>query len=374
MTLVRGADVTFEADLGATSFILDWTLMDLPDSLLTPIEAGFDEITCEVLSASWSWGANDPLAKLTEVDAGRMRVSLFDPTRRFDPANPGSPYGLFLRDGMPIRVSIEGAPAWTGTLEAWQWDVGSATATLDAIDAIGTLAKLTLPDPSGVTAGTTASQAAHVLDLIEWPVDRRVFVGSSAATRGAENVSGPALGALAQFRFAELGAMFATPDGMLAWWGRAEPLTPPAVSAVVNCGGVGLVALTTRNPAGRMRNIVLIDTNRYVSEPSYTRNGKRTVQTSAAELLLTGAGTPAADWAWAALGPLADPAALLELGTLVPEGPADVAAIAGASYGDRWRVVADDIDPPIDRIVRVLGAQVDIAPDTIEVTAVTEET
>lgn len=82
--------------------------------------------------------------------------------------------------------------------------------------------------------------------------------------------------------------------------------------------------------------------------------------------------TPTASWAQAILSALGQPAVLTQLGTISPEGT-DVAAILGGEYGARWRVVHDETDPPINRIVRVLGQAVTIGPGRIDVDATTED-
>lgn len=378
MTTIRGAEVRLWADLESQPFILDRDLLDAnPGSELSPPASHWDEITCDVLSADWSRGATTPLGPLTTVDAGRMRVSIYDPDRQFDPSNEGSPIYREVRIGMAMRVTVEGVSAWTGTLDAWESDLGERTSTLSAIDAIGTLASRVIPDNTALGAGTTAVQANAVLDLAGWPADLRSFTGTTAATRSAVTIGGSALEVLNSIRLVELGALYGARDGKIGWVGRTEP-APGAPTATINCGGAGLISLTTVFPRGRVRNRVLIAgpiTHVYVVSGAEARHNERTVQSSDDELAFVppGNATASQDWGYFILGKLVEPRPITALGTIIPVGPAQVVPIVCAEWGDRWRVVATDTVPPIDRLVRVLGLSVSLAPDTIEVDAVTED-
>jgi hypothetical protein len=78
-------------------------------------------------------------------------------------------------------------------------------------------------------------------------------------------------------------------------------------------------------------------------------------------------------WASRILSELARPPALTALGTLRPDGPDEVLPVVCAEYGHRWQVVHDHTDPPIDRVVRVLGMRVKLTPEGVEVDATTED-
>ena len=290
MALVRGADIVIEADLGVAPFILDRDHLDgtppagTTGAELTPSEDAWAGIECDVTSAQWSWGAGDPMGPLTECEAGRLRASLFDPDRQYDPSNVSSPYAGILRVGLPIRALVDGSPAWTGTLEDWSHDLGPAVSTLDAVDGLGTVASLILPTQT-IPAGSTASQAGTILTRAGWPSERRRFEGGSAASRNAVPVEGSALEALMSVRFAEHAWLWATRDGSIGWRGRDEPYEP-SPSVVVNCGGAGLGALASRFARDRVRNEVLIEggTPPEYSVASITRHGPRTVRTTVADL------------------------------------------------------------------------------------------
>jgi Concanavalin A-like lectin/glucanases superfamily len=377
---VRGATIVVQGDLGVHPFILDRDYLDLnPGSELTPWTGAWDDVTCDVTSIQWAWGANDPLGPLTEAEGGRASFSLYDPTRDYDPSNTASPYIKFLRVGMPLRVLVDGAAGWTGTLEAWEWEASDQVATLLAIDAVATLAALVLPTDTVLPADTTAAQAAAVLDAVAWPAANRSFTGTSTAHRDTVTVSGQAMEALRAVRLAELGAVFSTRAGVIAWWARGASSATPAV--LINCGGVGLVGLSSVFNRGRVRNVVRIDGGSsadYVASlsASATIHGPRTASATLAELAFPPDATITAQetaWAQTILDGLGNPRPASRLGTLVPVGAAQVDAILRAEWGDQWHVVDTGTSPPIDRYVVVLGERVSITPSTIEVDAVTED-
>jgi len=375
---VQGAAIVVQGDLGQRPFILDRDLLDAnPGSELTPWTGAWDDFTCDVLSIQWSWGASNPFGPLTEAEGGRATLNLYDPTRDYDPSNVLSPFYNFLRVGMPVRVMVDGSPGWTGTLEAWEWDAGDTTATLQCIDAIATVAALVLPAATVIPAGTTDVQVGAVLDAAGWPAANRTVTGTAAASRQSVTVSGQAMAALQLIRFAELGAIFGTRAGNIAWWARGTTSATPTV--LINCGGVGLVGLTSTFNRGRVRNIVAIadPAGAFYNalDASLTRHGPRTVATSEDDLQYPLVGRTAAFTAWAntVLTALGNPRPASRLGTLVPVGAAQVDAILRAEWGDVWRLVDTGTSPGIDRTVRVLGQSVTITPTSIEVDAVTED-
>lgn len=295
MTTIRDADIVVQTDLGQVPFILDRDHLDT--DVLTPREDAWSEVTCELLGGAWGWGASAPLGPLTETEAGRMRLTFLDPDRLYDPSNTASPYVGVLHVGLPIRVLVDGSPAWTGVLDEWSHDQGALTSLLQAIDPIGALAARILAAGTPVPAGLSAAQAQAILNAAGWPADRRSFSGGSNANRLAQVADGSALDALARVRFAEHAGLFATRDGAIGWRGRSQPYEPP-VSAVINCGGAALGNLSSRFARGRVRNVVLVDgatVPRYQLADSATKHGPRTVRTTQADLGFVVPGVMAAD-------------------------------------------------------------------------------
>ena len=347
---IRGADITIELYLSGA-----WV-----------------DITCDTTTAEWQWGAPEALGPLTECEGGTLRVSLWDPDRDYDPDNPDSPLLGALKVGLGMRVTVDGSPAWTGVLQTWAWDRASSIADLNGLDPIGQLSVRALPEGqtlAPVTA-TTTEQVKFMLDLVEWPVAKRYFPdGGAGVIRGNHFVEGPAIDGLHRIRFAELGRLYPMRDGRIGWHTRAGP-APPAVSATINCGGVGLTDMWKVFGLGRLRNRVVISGGYGVYGPILPPDEYRTVTTNS-EFLQIGPGADPFPWdSWAnyILDALNPPPTLTMLGTIVPEG-AEVKQVVTAEFGARWTVAA----PTGDKVVQVLGQRVAVTPGTIEVDAVTED-
>jgi hypothetical protein len=342
------------------------------------LAGAWSELTCDTTSASWSWGAPEALGPLTECEGGTLRVSLIDPDRRFDPENPDSPLLGVLKVGSPMRVTVDGSPAWTGALQTWGWDKESEIADLNALDPIGMLSVRALPEGQTLApvSATTTEQVKFMLDLVEWPAAKRYFPDAGAGIeRGNHYVEGPAIDGLHRIRFAELGKLYPMRDGRIGWETRAGA-TPPAVSAVI-CGGgsgagVGLAAIWKVFGLGRLRNRVVINGGYGDFGPTLPPDEYRTVTTSAEFLQMAVVGgdpLPWDQWAGAILDALNPPPVLTMLGALVPDGP-EVAQIVCAEYGARWTVTS----PDGDKVVELRGQRVTLAPnDVLEVDAVTSD-
>ena len=121
-------------------------------------------------------------------------MSLIDPDRDFDPENPDSPLLGVLKVGSPMRVTVDGSPAWTGALQTWGWDKGSEIADLNALDPIGMLSVRALPEGQTLApvAATTTEQVKFMLDLVEWPMERRYFPDGGAGRRARQPLRGRA--------------------------------------------------------------------------------------------------------------------------------------------------------------------------------------
>jgi hypothetical protein len=350
---IRGADITIELFLSGA-----WL-----------------DITCQTTTAEWQWGAPEALGPLTECEGGTLRVSLYDPDREYDPDNPDSPLLGLLKVGLGMRVTVDGSPAWTGVLQTWAWDRASRIADLNGLDPIGQLSIRILPErfTMAPVMATSASQAKFVLDFVEWPTAKRLFPdGDSGVERGNHVVEGSALDALHRIRFAELGRLFPLRDGGIGWYDRDGP-APPAPSAVINCGGVGLTDMWRVMGLGRVRNRVVVSGGYGVFGQPRPPDEYRSVTTSF-EFLAFAFTAPAALpwdlWAQAILDQLDPPPVLTMLGTIVPQGD-EVAQIVTAEFGDRWTVTSTLGDP--DKVVQVFGQRVTVTPGTIEVDVVTED-
>ena len=366
MTLIRGADIKIEMNLSGST----WT-----------------ELTCDTTSAEWTWGAPEALGPLTECEGGTLRVSLWDPTRKYDPDNPSSPYLGLLKVGLGLRVTVDASPAWVGVLQTWGWDRSSKIADLNGMDPIGQLSVRQMPDDMQLLQrlATSAEQAQFLLDYAEWTAAKRYFPnGIRGEYRGNQNVKGSALDGLHTIRFAELGRLFPMRDGRVGWIDRGG-VAPPASSAIINCGGVGLTDMWKAMGLGRLRNHIVMSGGYGVYGPVLPPDQYRGVTAAPEELALAGgppypAPPPASPmppetpqpwdmWANHILDRLNPPPVLTMLDTILPIG-AQVKQITTAEYGATWTIRTTGVP---DRLVALIGQRVAVAPGTIEVDVVTED-
>jgi hypothetical protein len=355
VTVIRGADIKIELFLSGA-----WT-----------------ELTCDTTSAEWTWGAPEALGPLTECEGGTLRVSLYDPTRKYDPDNPSSPLLGLLKVGLGFRVTVDAAAAWTGVLQTWGWDRASQIADLNGVDPIGMLSMRAIPAAQTLQSvpdlATSAQQAQYLLDVVEWPSAKRYFPdGTSGVPRGNHTVEGSALDGLGRIRFAELGRLFPMRDGRIGWWDRNGP-TPPASSATINCGGVDLTDMWKAMGLGRVRNRVVVSAGYGVYGANRPPDEYRSVTTTPFFLALGYQANPAPLnedlWAQTILDALNPPPVLTMLDTMLPEG-AEVKTITTSEFGARWTI---KVTGQPDTLVQLIGQRVAVSPGAIEVDVVTED-
>lgn len=400
--VIDGVSWDVLGDFGAAPFILDRDLLGAnPGSELTPsATAATESIGDMLLSATWAWGPSRSLGPLTEPAAGRAVLSFLDTLRTFDPINVDSPLYGYLKLDLPIVVTADALPAFTGKLRAWEHDLGPSESTLELADLIAELgmADLAIDDAALVELGlpTSAADTATMQDAIlaaggfgsladltfgSYPAGWGVSANSAYVVEGYTWDPGTkVLAALADMRRIELGRLVAMRNGAIGILGSLTPYAP-ASSLTVNCGGVFLADLAITLDRGRVRNQVRIKDHLpslYTDADSVSRNGVHEVTTSVADLLLAAegsqpvAGEPYDRWAAVVLDELAEPPAVLTLGTLRPTGPTEVGKVARCEPFDRWTVVHDHVVPPIAQVVSVIGMRASLTTTGLEANVVTE--
>lgn len=145
----------------------------LPGTL--PVTSGlWVDLSCDVIDIEIRGGAPTVAGVRSRTDAGTLTVTLYDPTGRYDPLNPDTPFALGGRSRLlaGVRVlcfaEIVHDPAtstvftwnlFTGTADAWTepWtkDPGSRRCTLVASDVVKQLNRMERPEQTPVGAGET---------------------------------------------------------------------------------------------------------------------------------------------------------------------------------------------------------------------------
>jgi hypothetical protein len=386
-------------DFGAAPFVLDRdNLDDNPGSELTSSAgAATESIGHMLLSASWQWGAARSLGPLTEAAAGRAVLSLLDTLRTFDPINDDSAIAGYLKLDLPIVITADALPAFTGKLRAWSHDLGPAESTLELVDVIGEMGMTDAATPTLYAPGEidyVGNLVGGVVYGVPAPGDgaatgpfagRTTVLGTPGYTRAMPTVlPDSVLAQLALLRRSEHGTLVGERDGGVTFRQSAVPYAP-ASALVVNCGGVFLGDLSTLVDRGRVRNRVRIADHVpevYEDAASISRNGVHEVASSVAELAFdefNSAGKagyiadPYGRWAAAILTALAEPAPTIALGVLRPATPTEVGKVARAESYDRWTVVHDHVVPPISRVVSVIGMRCRLTTTGLEADVVTED-
>lgn len=140
-----------------------------------PVTSGlWVDLTCDCVDVDWQGGASSPSGVLTKVDAGQLTAKLWDPTGKYDPLNPDSPFALGnhsrLRAGVRILAMSETivnptvvTPTvltrnhFTGTVDKWSepWtkEPGERFATVYATDIVKDLNRLNRAEQPAVGDG-----------------------------------------------------------------------------------------------------------------------------------------------------------------------------------------------------------------------------
>lgn len=285
-TVIAGAEVAIQADLGETPFILNRDFLNLESSLLYPIDEAMTDLTCEVLSGQWTWGAPASNGILTDVTTGRASIALADPNRTLDPLNDDSPANP--RIGNPARILIDGTPAFYGVITNVTHEAGEMVSTIELAD------NLSLLHQQSVSVAwareSTSAQFIALLDQIGWPAEDRIIYGATTTARLAEDFVGTAFEAVARLRDAELGDLWADHQGRLAFRSRGFPRST-VERLILGCDGVAMSSLSAELRRIGIVNHVLIDfeeptpDRNYLDAASISAHQRRSYQGKEADLL-----------------------------------------------------------------------------------------
>lgn len=253
-TEIAGALVSVQVDVGETPFILDRDLLDLETSILTPADEAMSDLTCQVLSGQWQWGAPAANGILTDVVTGTAELAFADPNRTLDPLNAESP--ILGRIGNAARVLVDGTPAFTGVISNIVHEAGEGVSTLTLADHLSLLHQQSVSIAWVRT--TTLAQFQALFAAIGWPADRVVLYGATTTQRLADEFVGTAFEALTRLRDAELGDLWADRQGRIAFRSRGYP-RPTTLTAVIGCDGIAMASLASELRRIGIINHVLVD-------------------------------------------------------------------------------------------------------------------
>jgi RNase H-fold protein (predicted Holliday junction resolvase) len=264
---IEGVQVSVLVDLDDTTLVLGRD--HLGDVMNGWLENAAD-VSCDVVSASWSWGAGSYRRLLTECETGQLELDLDDPTRAYDPANDQGPYFGALRRDRPIRVLVaadvdtpEGPVrqelvAWTGKVRTWAHDWAGATTHATAYDVLEEATRQ--PVSFTAPAATPTAQAQAVAAAVGFPM--AVHSGYRNLTRSSHRFASNLREALADCRLADLGHVWADRRGRLQYADRSRAghsALPYLDPIVVGCDPVPVGNLTSSLDRSELVNVVRVD-------------------------------------------------------------------------------------------------------------------
>lgn len=208
------------------------------------------DLSCDVLSVQTHIGGTRSDGAIAQAEAGTCSITLADPTRKYDPTNPNSPfqYGgqTRLTPGTNIVVFTErwsGAAItqyrlFTGTVETWsedwQLEPGKRRAVVVASDAVKDLVALDYGEQPAVGAGDAVdSRLSRILTYYGWTGTKAFDVSTN--TLQATTFAQSAWELIGRATEDELGFSYLDQLGVLQFRNRATWTTRPAPALTVGC-------------------------------------------------------------------------------------------------------------------------------------------
>jgi hypothetical protein len=208
------------------------------------------DISCDVLSVQTDIGGTRSDGAIAQAEAGTATVTLTDPTRKYDPTNPNSPfqYGgqTRLTPGADLIVFAElwdGAGItqyriFTGTVDTWSEDwarpPSSRQAVIVASDGVKDLVALDYGEQPEIGAGDTVTQRIErVLTHYAWPGVR--VLDASLNTLQGTTLAKSAWELIGRATEDELGFSYLDQLGAFQFRNRTTWSTRPAPVLTVGC-------------------------------------------------------------------------------------------------------------------------------------------
>jgi hypothetical protein len=226
-------------ELGAfTGLTLDDPVQGRLDGNALDGDIAYVDVSGKAFSVSVNRGRNRDLER---TNAGVVGVQFRNEDRAFDPRNPDSFLTQYVVPRKPVRVSVNGAIAFTGLVDDWNFDYslgGQSVASLSGSDGFSTFARQVNAGGSAVEE-LSSDRIDRVLDqsTVNWPADRR-DLDTGSTTLAAGLLEGNALTYLNEVEASESGLIFITKDGSFGFRQRLVPTVTDAVEFTDNGPGI----------------------------------------------------------------------------------------------------------------------------------------
>lgn len=331
------------------------------DPVQVPVDA------CQILELTFALGAGADAGVVTSADAGTGTLRLVDPERLYDPTVVEG-----VRIGSVIRVSLGGVPAFRGRIDDISHDL--EIATLSLTDGVAELAAVAFVE-TNVAAESSSARITRILNLAGWPTDRR-DIGAGGVSLQAGTVAADAWSELLEVTRNELGALWLTADGKVAWRARAAAWAGGAPVLVFGCppSDAYLGSLEMRADQSNLVNVLAAarrgGTQAVVTDSaSLTKYGRHSHVQNDLELVNDGDRDL---WSAFYLTRQSYPALGVAGLSTRPDAPT-VAKLLALPLGAIVSVYDEHHGPVISRRARWLGARWTVAPAYVEVNGITGE-
>ena len=201
-------------------------------------DIAYVDVSDKAFSVSVNRGRNRDLER---TNAGVVDVQFRNEDRSLDPRNLDSFLTQYVVPRKPVRVSVNGAIAFTGLVDDWNFDYGlggQSVASLSGSDGFSTFARQVNAGGSAVEEGS-GDRIERVLNqfTVNWPVGARdIETGNTTLAAGLleDNV----LTYLNNVETSESGLIFITKDGRFAFRERLVQPTDTALQFTDDSTGI----------------------------------------------------------------------------------------------------------------------------------------
>jgi len=209
------------------------------------------DITTMVRSVGTNRGRNRVMEQFT---AGTAQLTIYDPTRLFDPVNTASIYYPYVAPRQPVQIIAGGVTIYSGYVTDWDLDYGFTTSA--NVTSITCADAFTILSNQNMNAWTPTSQSssarvAAVLTRPEVVYQGAYSVGAGSSTLGGADVTAGTnvMSYLQNVAASEQGYLFISSTGTLTFTGRSAVLNPVSSISFTDTNG-GIPYQTLKNQYG----------------------------------------------------------------------------------------------------------------------------
>lgn len=242
---------------------------DQPDAVWSGVEPFWQDVTCEAYQVGITVGRERTTDRF---EVGTMTVVAANVSGWADlqPPAPGDINTLMLRPGRAIRFGVDHVTQGRVVLFRGFIDVvdpvyepGSDVVNLQCVDALGEVGKVRLTDPVETGDGEYVhTRLGRILDVVQWPPEKRDIAGSSIALLAAK-IDGQAADLLGQTSDSAGGAVFGDTNGSVAYraadWQMWQTSTAPDAT-IGNVAADDVCPTRWQRPYSRaeMSNVIIL--------------------------------------------------------------------------------------------------------------------